>query len=88
MGIVLYGSRGGNTKKVAEAIKTVQSSDNSGIFDISQINASNKSTFWEDNPSEVYFIGTGIYADRVDKEMREFKDCEELLNYDDLSYEG
>ena len=70
--MIIYSRRGGNTKKVAKAIQSVQKSDLFDISQLNQMNSSKETTFWDDNPSDVYFVGTGIYADHVGKDLRDF----------------
>lgn len=61
MNKVVYSSRGGNTKKVAEAISQ-------GIGS----NAINLENFTINEPIDILFVGASIYAGSVDKTVKTF----------------
>jgi len=66
---IIYASKTGNTKKVSQSLQKELQTE---IFDIQSMTPENFSDFWQKNPADLYFIGTGIYADHVDKQIRDF----------------
>lgn len=66
---ILYATKGGNTKKVALALQEELKTE---IFDLNSIDPTTATNFWVKNPADIYFIGTGIYADHIEGRIREF----------------
>lgn len=67
--LVLYGSLSGNTKKVATAIAQELYTD---IIDLQTVDIAVNESFWQKNPADLYFLGTGIYASHVVSIVRNF----------------
>jgi len=61
----------GNTQKVAEALKEQLQTQSINLESISD---AEKLDFWGKNPADLYVLGTGIYADRINQQVSHLVD--------------